>query len=738
MAQWLWRQTFDSLGPLCLFIMQAASACFSNNSRGGIHVTQGKNPQWIPLWHFVLFDWLNSYIRTRLLLSGDVELNPGPGKKRSARNEKSKVPQQSTFSLSEYCIIPEPPASTSEAVDVPAGASEGEHAGIVATKPSSSKSLEDSHAAFVVSQSPASKSLQSRDIEKSTDSARTNSLSSSYSIPKTDYIKEYKQRKPYLMDTRRCISSELTRDDCLAIMMSSTLNSATDKTIPDEEREQYASKLEDGLERFLHALKVKEEWSEDRGFYESNPDLFLFFLLLNQIIEYRGTCKVCVLCGKMKADDQKTSPIFPSSLVDSFRKIHGEDAGRIVSMSNSRVSLFCSACESHTLCNETQLRDLYLTIMDPDNYDKQIKVENPEWLLHILATIMYRGIFLRNFFGELQNHFDQFVRVLASLRSYIINMNTYTRTTEVPPEILDKFGVYILPNGIFSMKNDQPNYCLSQHLRLPQLTSFVRTCTAERTFLYTQFDCFHCVLPYSRTPIPGLNLQTSCFTPDLIHQNSINVSAGETMTCEFILLNTSEKRKRLLPRALVKENQKRAVSHQMNSVLISQVALEQLPAREEPEHSLLLDPSGLPFAFVSDRPIHQFETISSEKQCLKIYQRAERESPFCGCEIEQQRVRVANVEQVKYIKQRCKELETEHSPDSCYRELQTEIDELRSRNKELEKNQSNQEEVMVENRELKKQVEALQSIVQQTEMCTTVAQPDQEGSGMYQSPLKPM
>ena len=269
-------------------------------------------------------------------------------------------------------------------------------------------------------------------------------------------------------------------------------------------------------------------------------------------------------------------------------------------------------------------------------------------------------------------------------------------------------------------------------MRRPQLTSFVRT--ADKTFLYTQFDCFHCVLPYSKAPIPGLDLKGSCFAPDHLYQNSINISAGETVTREFILLNTTEQRKHLFPRALVDENLKRAVSHQMNSILISQVAPEKLPARAEPECSLLLHPfAGLPFAFVSDRPTHQFESIPNDKECVEIYRRAERESPFCGHEIEQQRVQVANEEQVKYIKQRCKELETEHSPDSHYCKLQAELNELRSRNSELEKKQ---EEVNQENRELRRQVEALQSVVQQTQTCTTVAHPDQEGSGIYQPPLK--
>ena len=167
----------------------------------------------------------------------------------------------------------------------------------------------------------------------------------------------------------------------------------------------------------------------------------------------------------------------------------------------------------------------------------------------------------------------------------------------------------------------------------------------------------------------------------------------------------------------------------MNSILISQTDLEQIPARAEPECILLLRTSGLPFAFVSDRPTHQFESIPDDKECLKIYRRAEKESPFCGYQIEQQRVQVANEEQVKYIKQRCKELETEHSLDSHYCRLQAEMDELRSR---LEQKQEEVNQVMIENRELRRQVEALQTIA------TTVAQPHQEGSGMYQPPLTPM
>ncbi len=582
-----------------------------------VTVTQGCVLSFTPVQQASFsIDLFSSYLICRLLLSGDVEQNPGPGRREAKRVEPSTTDYTSTY---EIIDLPVAQRNVSESIDI-SKPQQSESPGSRSKACSLSPRLNPSsyknspYVSHATTYSASCDPTAVTEVNKVSQGPST-SLSPISSMPKTSF-KDIVEKRPHFRDTQRSYSCEVTVQDYVhREMMSGAFRTTARQVVilSEDERIQQLTKFKDGMTKLL---QYNDGWSHDNGILESNPDLnflYRFFYLANQIITYnKGVCTVCLLCGRKTEDCHKIKrPIFQETLMEPFTKIHGEKAGIMGAISNTSLLLFCDVCETKTKISETDLRHLYLAIMDPEHQDEQIEVVEPEWLFRILATIMFRGIFGRNLLGEIKHSFKDLIHVVTRLRSYI--MQSCAEMSQVPKDLKETFCVYILANGSFSLETEESNHLLNQYLRLPQPTSIVQL--QRGSFLYTHFDCIHCVLPYSGTPIQGQDLSSNCFDARFISSDT-----------NSILIPSSQYRRRVFPDFLIKENLRHMLNQQIESAFINDENCTFTISDSHRTQEYRSFKTGI--LQTDNSSIRQFKLIVNERECSQICSRAQKESPF--------------------------------------------------------------------------------------------------------------
>lgn len=323
--------------------------------------------------------------------------------------------------------------------------------------------------------------------------------------------------------------------------------------------EKYRGRLQELMSCFMKELNNKQLWNEETGFQmDSSMSQVLFLVTANQLYRIGGNCEVCPLCGikkKHRRNSEKEgdpdSHIFPKSLLLTFRDVHCDSAGTFIwDWSLSRkfgagklsIKLLCQQCESLASDEERKLRDLYVHILSWAN--KRITVPNEgEWLSFIFVNIMFRGLVSSvNLIDIVHSRQFECFKALFTLQNYSMK-----RGQNRP-----RLYLYILPNGPFNFNTELQDaaYIFNLQIRNPQFTLIVKE--KEGTFLYTKFDCFHCVLP-----LVDCN---KCF-------EKVSVSGHITIPSE-------EQRKHQFPQVLLRRNLDEAV--QLAKHIISQLPHSQL------------------------------------------------------------------------------------------------------------------------------------------------------------------
>ena len=245
--------------------------------------------------------------------------------------------------------------------------------------------------------------------------------------------------------------------------------------------------------------------------------------------------RLCIDCNKGNHANHRKCHIFPSSLLESYGKIHCSKQVNFIYDPSSRkmkgvgtlaFRLFCKDCEERAQNEEEILRNVYLKIMAVNGKSCHLKVSESlsHKLRHILAVILFRGTLMGvHFWKQLMRiSYQKFFEVFLELRNYCFEseMETYSKMP-----FADKIYLFLLPNAPFNPQNEQPTYIIDYQLRNPQFTTVIKVGKNLSSCFYMKFDCFHCVVPIVDNGDLGfLSTTGSCF-------------AAQTYKKSFILLD---------------------------------------------------------------------------------------------------------------------------------------------------------------------------------------------------------
>ena len=274
------------------------------------------------------------------------------------------------------------------------------------------------------------------------------------------------------------------------------------------------TKLSENINRLSEVRKVRIEvlnYFMEKMYQGSNADIRVFYCIATLLFRLKQSTSLCPLCLFKKEERIKTkgttahpnSHIFPSCTLKGYKCIHckpwenefiyDQISRQYKGFATLTFPIFCQVCEFNASKEEGVLKDVYLQITGPK--DAVLSSEHYYTVKHILAVVLFRGMLLGvNFLEELQANQD-FFNIFKLLREYC-------SSADYESCWVSKFHVFILGNEHYNLNTKDPKYkyLMELQLRNPQFTTMVRTIEGD-VFLYTKFDCFHCVLPIKSTTI---------------------------------------------------------------------------------------------------------------------------------------------------------------------------------------------------------------------------------------------
>ena len=459
---------------------------------------------------------LRVLISTLLLMSGDVETNPGPpadNPPKSPTDSGDISPTHSTLSQSSLDSISESVRSNHSSNSLP-------HSSVSAkavvssqvpkpefSKPVSEEGVHSSGESAVRKQMTLTNDSQLQFVHTDTTNAHIlrENVDGAEETDLTDTLRLVAQTKPELAAKHEKGKSRLVPPTFPKLPQSED-NTHAAVQIQDQEREEQHFVYILNSYHTRHRRTSSHDGAINKTKSEVMPCLDLKrFHDANQkyLLQQRhGQCPMCWTEFKKPS----RSHIIPAGVLKVFKRIwcsnnenqykdfiyHFEKKTTMTAKKCSQ-QLLCPICEEKCSTEEQKLRELYISIMhDPDS--PGFKVPNEEcWFLYVLANIMFRGLLVNVDLSEhniLNN--EHFVKVFTILWKYCF-------LTKTERQLLDSRNVPDLRIFLLSSKpflktevNDftQP---VERLLRNPQFTTLHKV--ESRTFLYCKFDCFHVVLP---------------------------------------------------------------------------------------------------------------------------------------------------------------------------------------------------------------------------------------------------
>ena len=316
---------------------------------------------------------------------------------------------------------------------------------------------------------------------------------------------------------------------------------------------EYCTKLKGLLDQLIDLLS-KHLWNRKTGFTKVGTlEQSVFLVLANQLLRFRQEFDYCPHCCCHKDDrrldntsEHPGSHIWPSVLFKEYCHLHRYEAKKcivdvtdplrpkLVGPKEVKLKMLCAECERDASDWENSLWQLYNCIMSKP--DMQIEVPNTnQWLNSIFATVLLRGIFVNcNFIKYIRVHGKYFLDSVYDLQRYV---------TEKDYMLKKKIYLFLLPNCFYIKKLQEFLYLLEISLRNPQFTTLISS-DKEGSFLYTQFDCFHCVYPVCQKSVEHFRLEYSSALPPL--------------TQDVYMVSPDSERRPIFPEILIKVNMRRA------------------------------------------------------------------------------------------------------------------------------------------------------------------------------------
>ena len=238
-----------------------------------------------------------------------------------------------------------------------------------------------------------------------------------------------------------------------------------------------------------------------------------FFSHANKLFRAGCRCHYCSICGSYKKDDTRDSHVFPEGLLRVFRRIHVYNAKSVGKSKHEAVpkeltefiydfvldkrfgtsawtyDLLCSSCELKCSPAEQMLRNAYVRIMKTFSFFQPLLVSNEKhWFHFILAMIMFRGLLVSE---NLSDHFKDpsFQKGFTELWNFC---KRYLHPQSAMCSIPD-LRLFLLPTRAINIEMIHFLYSLECSLRCPMFTRHISN-SENGTFFYWKFDCLHVVL----------------------------------------------------------------------------------------------------------------------------------------------------------------------------------------------------------------------------------------------------
>jgi len=270
--------------------------------------------------------------------------------------------------------------------------------------------------------------------------------------------------------------------------------------------------------KYLWDAKTSEKLRKciNNIYHRGKRDDPVFFIIAN--LQYRlgsatPNCPICLKIKGKQPNQQKKSTthpqshIFPECLLKTYLAIHfpedreksdvkkGDKNKPIFDAFSKEFKmvhkltypLFCYQCEVKASKKEKFLKVAYLQIMEEETGLSIDRVQLAD-LKYMLALLLFRGILYSINFIKLVNedYFDKFMDAVLELRRFCA-------CEENSSWIPDRMCIFLLPNG--PINPFVPTFILEFQFRNPLYTTIVAKDSTNGVYLYTKFDCFHCVLP---------------------------------------------------------------------------------------------------------------------------------------------------------------------------------------------------------------------------------------------------
>jgi hypothetical protein len=439
-----------------------------------------------------------------LLISGDVELNPGPN------DRKINSSQPSSHAGAAELDPPVTPKDDNSHDIVPPNASNLQQSPTIASIPedftqASSQGIEDRREVMITD----SKNLltpKEGDIkifkEQAEEDTPDDLQGTNYGRP-IEEVREYDvvTPDPTFYRQKITISDEGLQEAPDFSMVEHCQSKSEFTRILNEELDSVSARFNDSFAK------------DDLDDCTRN-----FFSHANKLFRAGCRCHYCSICGSYKKDDTRDSHIFPEGLLTVFRRIHVYNAKPMKSDSGKSkheampkeftefiydfvldkrfgtsawtYDLLCASCELKCSPAEQLLRNAYVRMMKTSSFSQPLLVSNKNcWFHFILAMIMFRGLLVSE---KLSDHFTDpmFQKRFTELWNFCkLYLNPQSAAVCSIPDL----RLFLLPNQAINIEMIHFLYSLEYSLRCPMFTRHIRS-SENGTFFYWKFDCLHVVL----------------------------------------------------------------------------------------------------------------------------------------------------------------------------------------------------------------------------------------------------